>query len=209
MTKVNVYNLQKQPVGEIELDPHVFGAEFKQHLLHLVVRKQLAKRRAGTAAVKHRAEVNGGGKKPWKQKGTGRARQGTTRAPQWRGGGVVFGPTPRSYDFKVNKKEMAAALRSAISRRVEEGAFVILDDLAFDTPKTKNFTEFLARFDLKDAVVVVPDASGNVKLAARNLQNVTLLPPVGVNVYDVLKRSRLVLTTSAVQAITARLGGQS
>jgi large subunit ribosomal protein L4 len=208
MAKVNVYNQNHEPVGEIELSESVFGAPYKAHLIHQVVRKQLAARRAGTHAVKHRAEVNGGGKKPWKQKGTGRARQGTTRAPQWKGGGVVFGPTPRSHDFKVNKKEMASALRSALSKRLSDGAIYVVDELSFAAPKTKEFVAFMGRFDLSDALVVVSPTSANAEISARNVQGVRVLQPIGVNVYDVLRRSHLVMTRAAVEALTARLGGQ-
>jgi|JI102314A2RNA_FD_contig_41_5647102_length_1517_multi_2_in_0_out_0_3 large subunit ribosomal protein L4 len=208
MATIAVFNQNHEPVGEIELDEKVFGCEYKRHLLHQVVRKQLAARRAGTHAVKHRAEVSGGGRKPYKQKGTGRARQGTTRAPQWRGGGVVFGPTPRSHDFKVNRKEMAAALRSALSKRVQDGAVVVLDDLRFDAPKTRDFKAFLGRFGIEDAVIVLGAPDDVVERSGRNIPGVRVLPPVGVNVYDVLLRSRLVMTRSAVEALTARLGGE-
>lgn len=206
MSTVKVYNQRKEEVGTLELDDAVFGVEIKPHLLHLVVRKQLAARRAGTHAVKGRSDVSGGGRKPYKQKGTGRARQGSTRSPQFRGGGVVFGPEPRNHDFKVNKKTMASALCSALSARAGEGALTVLDALELDAPRTKDFKAFLGTFEFSDALVVV-EASEAVKLSARNLQNVTLLPPVGVNVYDVLRRKNLVLTTDAVAAITARLGG--
>jgi len=208
MATIQVYNQNHDAVGQIELDDTVFGAEYRRHLIHQAVRKQLAARRAGTHAVKHRAEVSGGGKKPYKQKGTGRARQGTTRAPQWRGGGVVFGPTPRSYDFKVNKKEMRAALRSALSKRVKDGAAIVVDDLRFDAPKTRDFSAFLGRFGVKDAVVVIGAADRNVELAGRNLADVRVMLPVGVNVYDVLRRSTLIMTRAAVDALTARLGGR-
>lgn len=206
MVKVQVYNQQREAIGEVELDASIFGAEVKGYLLHLVVRKQLAARRAGTHSVKRRADVSGGGKKPWKQKGTGRARQGSSRAPHWRGGGVVFGPTPRSHDFKVNKKEMRAALRCALSKRVADGALIVLDDLAFAQPKTKEFASFLSRFELADALVVLDGGNTNAELSARNLQTVTVVPPVGVNVYDVLLRGHLVVTKSALEALTSRLG---
>lgn len=209
MTKVPVYNQAKKQVGELELDPAVFGVEVKPHLLHLAVRKQLAARRQGTHKAKERSEVSGGGRKPYKQKGTGRARQGSIRAPHYKGGGVVFGPRVRSHDFKVNKKELSAALRVALTRRAESGELVVLDDLAFDTPKTKNLVAFLETFGLSDALVVLAGPSNNVALSARNLQEVTLLPPAGVNVYDVLKRSRLVMSRAAVEAVTARLGGEA
>jgi|JI61114BRNA_FD_contig_121_76374_length_4116_multi_3_in_0_out_0_3 large subunit ribosomal protein L4 len=208
MPKITVYNLSREAVGELELDATVFAAEIKSHLLHAVVRKQLAARRAGTHAVKRRADVSGGGRKPFKQKGTGRARQGTSRAPQMRGGGVVFGPIPRSYDFKVNKKEMAAALRSALSTRAGAGELIVVDGLSLQAPKTKEALAFLERFELTDVLLVTDDANDNVRLAARNLPKVTLLQADGVNVYDVLLRSRLVMTAGAVEAVSRRLGGE-
>lgn len=207
MTTVNVYNTQHEAVGEIELDANVFGVEVKSHLLHLAVRKQLAARRQGTHAVKRRSDVSGGGRKPFKQKGTGRARQGSIRAPHYRGGGVVFGPEPRNHDFKVNKKQMRAALCSALTTRAQQGAITVIDSLDLESPKTKGFKAILDRFELGDALVVVAEPTDNVKLATRNLQSVSLVPPVGVNVYDVLKRDHLVLTKGAVEALCARLGG--
>jgi large subunit ribosomal protein L4 len=206
MTTIKVHNQQSDEIGELELSDVVFSAEVKQHLLHAVVRKQLAARRAGTHAVKRRSDVRGGGRKPFKQKGTGRARQGTIRAAQMRGGGVVFGPIPRSYDFKVNKREMRAALRGALTLRVAAGDALVVDDIGFDAPKTKQFIQLLAGFGGKDARVVMDDHLGPAALSARNLPNVTVLPPVGLNVYDVLHRSRLIMTKGAVEAITARLG---
>jgi large subunit ribosomal protein L4 len=206
MTTIKVHNQQSDEIGELELNDVVFAAEVKQHLLHAVVRKQLAARRAGTHAVKRRSDVRGGGRKPFKQKGTGRARQGTIRAAQMRGGGVVFGPIPRSYDFKVNKREMRAALRGALTLRVAAGDALVVDDIGFDAPKTKQFIQLLAGFGVKDALVVMDDHLGPAALSARNLPNVTVLPPVGLNVYDVLHRSRLIMTKGAVEAITARLG---
>jgi len=207
MATVKIYNTKKEEVGELQLSDAVFGVEPKRHLLHLVVRKQLAARRAGTHAVKRRSSVSGGGKKPFKQKGTGRARQGSTRSPHMRGGGVVFGPEPRSHDFKVNKKETRAALLSALSVRAGEGTLVVLDALDFDTPKTRNFRELLGTFGL-DSALVVADVSANLELAGRNLQHLTVLSAGRLNVYDVLKRKHLVLTRAAVEAVTARLGGE-
>lgn len=210
MSKVNLYNQNHEQVGEVELDDAVFGTEVKSHLLHFMVRNQLAARRAGTHAVKRRSDVRGGGAKPWRQKGTGRARQGSIRSPHFRGGGVVFGPEPRSYDFKVNKKERKAALCSALSLRAQNGELFVVDDIMFDAPKTKSFKGFMDAFGFDDVLVVLAEtkADGNVELASRNLQNATVLPSVGLNVYDVLKRGRLVLTKSAVEAVTARLGGK-
>lgn len=205
MPTVNVYSSNGDEVGKLELSDVVFGAEVKEHLLHQVVRYQLAARRAGTAKAKERAEVSGGGKKPFKQKGTGRARAGTTRSNVWRGGGVVHGPRPRSYAFKVNKKERVAALRSALSRRTEEGALVVLDGLAFDAPKTRDMADFVKRFELKGALVVLPEKDRNVVLSARNLPGVSVLPAEGLNVYDILRHPSLVMTSDAVKAVTERL----
>jgi len=207
MATVTVYNQNREPVGEMDLDDAVFGVEVKPHLLPLAVRKQLAARRQGTHAVKRRSDVSGGGRKPFKQKGTGRARQGSIRSPHYRGGGVVFGPEPRSHDFKVNKKQMAAALCAALTTRAAEGAITVVDALELESPKTKGFKNLLKTFELADALVVSDDASDNVKLAARNLHEVSVIPTVGVNVYDILKRDHLVLTKGAAEALVARLGG--
>jgi large subunit ribosomal protein L4 len=207
MAKIDVYNLDRKKVSELSLDDTVFGAEVKDHLLYSVVRYQLAKRRQGTHKTKVRSEVSGGGKKPWKQKGTGRARHGSTRSPQWRGGGVVFGPTPRSYAFKLNKKVRAAALRSAISRRFAENALIVLDTLALRENKTREVAAFLERFELADAIVVAPSTDDAFRLSARNIQAVTVVPPEGLNVYDILRRRAIVMTPETVAAISARLGG--
>lgn len=207
MATVTVYNQNREPVGELDLDDAVFGVEVKSHLLHLAVRKQLAARRQGTHAVKRRSDVSGGGRKPFKQKGTGRARQGSIRSPHYRGGGVVFGPEPRSHDFKVNKKQMRAALCSALTARAAEGALTVVDAIDLESPKTRAFKHILKTFEIDDALVVADDASDNVKMAARNLTEVSLLPAVGVNVYDILKRDHLVLTKGAAEALVARLGG--
>lgn len=207
MPTVDVYNQNREKVAELALSDEVFGAPRRDDLMHAVVRYQLAKKRQGTHKVKGRAEVRGGGAKPWRQKGTGRARQGTTRAPQWRGGGVVHGPTPRSHAFKLNKKVRRAALRSALSHRIAEGSLVVLDDLELPEIKTKHMTNLLRTFELKDALVVMPEKNEKVLLSARNLPNVTFLPVQGVNVRDVLHRGTIVMTKAAVEALTARLGG--
>ena len=207
MAKIDVYNLDRKKVSELTLPDAVFGVEVKDHLLYSVVRYQLAKRRQGTHKTKVRSEVSGGGKKPWKQKGTGRARQGSTRSPQWRGGGVVFGPTPRSYAFKLNKKVRAAALRSAISRRFSENALIVLDALTLPENKTRQVAAFLERFDLADAIIVAPATDDAIRMSARNIQSVTVVPPEGLNVYDILRRRTIVMTPETVEAITARLGG--
>lgn len=207
MPVVNVYNLQREKVSELTLNDAVFGAEVKEHLFYTVVRYQLAARRAGTHSTKERAEVSGGGKKPWKQKGTGRARQGSTRSPHWRGGGVVFGPKPRDYSFKLNRKVRLAALRGALSRRVQEDALVVLDELAFAAPKTRQVTDLMDRFGLSEALVVISGRNDAVEKSARNLQNVTVLPVEGLNVYDILNHRSLLMTRAAVDAVQARLGG--
>jgi large subunit ribosomal protein L4 len=206
MPTVDVYNVNREKVGSLDLADAVFGADVKEHLLYAAVRYQRAAARQGTHKAKERAEVRGGGKKPFRQKGTGRARQGSTRSPQWRGGGVVFGPRVRSHAFKLNKKVRKAALCSALSRRCGEDRVVVLDELAFDAPKTKQVTELMKRFDVKDMLLVaLPNE--NVARSARNLASVTVLPPEGVNVYDVLLRGHLVVTKDAASALAERLGG--
>lgn len=207
MPTIDVYNTQREKVSSIDLSDAVFGSEVREHLLYAVVRYQLAKRRQGTHKVKGRAEVSGGGRKPYKQKGTGRARQGTIRAPQWRGGGIVHGPTPRSHAFKLNKKVRSAALCSALSRRVEENAVIVLDKLELAEAKTRHIADLLARFEVSDALFVIPANDETVARSARNIPGVTVLPSEGLNVYDVLKRRTLVLTKDAVDAVTRRLGG--
>lgn len=207
MPTLQVHNMNHEPVADIDLPDAVFGAEVKEHLLFAVVRYQLAKRRQGSHQAKTRSEVRGGGKKPFRQKGTGRARQGTTRAPQWRGGGVVHGPRTRSYAFKLNKRVRREALRCALSRRVQENAVVIIDDLGFEEARTRHAKGWLARFELSDALVVAAEPSANLLLSTRNLKEVTVLPPGGVNVYDILRRRNLVLTRDAVNALVERLAG--
>lgn len=202
--KIDIFDTNREKVGDLELDDSVFGAEVKEHLLYAAVRYQRAKARAGTHKVKERAEVRGGGKKPWRQKGTGRARQGSSRSPHWRGGGVVFGPVVRSHAFKLNRKVRQAALRSALSRRVQENAVFVLDDFAIEAPKTKQVAAFMGKFELPD-MLLVADRNETLEKSARNLQSVTLLPPEGLNVYDVLRRKNLVLTRAAVEAVTTRL----
>jgi large subunit ribosomal protein L4 len=207
MPTINVYNQKREKVAELDLVDDVFGAPMRADLVHAVVRYQLAKARQGTHKVKGRAEVRGGGKKPFKQKGTGRARQGTTRAPQWRGGGVVHGPQPRSYAFKLNKKVRRAALRAAISQRVAAGHLVVLDELRLPEIRTRQVVDLLRTFELKDALLVLPGQDDNVQLSARNLPNVTTLLVEGVNVRDVLHRGNIVMTRAAVEALAQRLGG--
>ena len=209
MAKIEVYNLDRKSVSKLDLADSVFGAEVKEHLLHAVVRYQLAKRRQGTHKAKGRAEVSGGGRKPFKQKGTGRARAGTTRAVHWRGGGVVFGPTPRSYAFKMNKKTRRAALCGALSRRAAEEKLVVLDNFTLPEIKTKSVVEFMNKFELKDMLVVTSEGDDTLIRSARNIPGVTVLPCAGLNVYDILNHRNLVMTESAVTAVTERLGGTS
>jgi large subunit ribosomal protein L4 len=195
--------------GSVELDPVVFEAAVKPHLFHAEVRRQLAQRRAGTHSTKNRAFVSGGGIKPWRQKGTGRARQGSIRAPQWAGGGVVFGPVPRSHAHELPKKMRRAALRSALSLRLREGALTVVEALALEGPKTRLLLDALRGLGLGDAsVLVVAAADEKLELAARNLPRVDVLRPEGLNVYDVLRRERLVVTRDALAAIHARLGAE-
>ncbi len=207
MPSVEVFDLSKATVGSIELDSSIFGVEVRVHLFHAAVRYQLAKRRSGTHATKGRALVSGGGKKPFRQKGTGRARQGSTRAPHWRGGGVVHGPHFRSHAHKLSKRTRRAALCSAISRRTEEGALTVFNSLALPEIKTRQVSDLLKRFEMGSVLVVATDADTNFKLSSRNLQGVTVVPAEGLNVYDVLKHDHLALTVESVNQVVARLKG--
>lgn len=206
MATIDVYNPNRDKVGEIDLADAVFGAEVREHLLYAAVRYQRAKARAGTHKAKERAEVRGGGRKPWRQKGTGRARQGSIRSPQWRGGGVVFGPRVRSHGFKLNKKVLRSALVSALSRRAAESSVVVLEDWELPEIRTRHVVDFMQRFELSD-MLLVAQRDEKLERSARNLQAVTMLPPEGLNVYDVLHRNNLVMTRAAVDAVTARLSG--
>ena len=206
MPRVEVFNQKHESVSSIELDDSVFGIEPKEHLFHLIVRYQLAKRRQGTHKVKGRAEVSGGGKKPWRQKGTGRARQGTTRAPHWRGGGVAHGPVPRNHAIGVPKKVRATALKAALSRRLEDGSLWVLDRVVLDEIKTRKFVEILKAFGWEEALFVLPDQDECVSKASRNLPGVKVLPVVGLNVYDILSHRHLVMTIDAVERVVERLG---
>lgn len=205
MPTVAIYNIQHEQVGSCDLEDAVFAAPVKEHLFYDMVRYQLAARRAGTHAVKGRAQVSGGGRKPWKQKGTGRARQGSTRSPQWRGGGVVHGPRPRSHAIYLPKKVRRAALRSALSRRCGESALFVVDKFELPEIKTRHVVNVMNAFDFKDMLLVLAERDENVLRSARNLQAVTVLPVEGLNVYDVLKHRNLVLTSAAVEQLTARL----
>jgi len=205
MPVVDLFNSAREKVGTVDLDDSIFAAEVKEHLFHMVVRYQLAARRQGTHATKRRAEVSGGGRKPWKQKGTGRARQGSTRAPHWRGGGVVFGPQPRSHAFSLNKKVRRAALRSALSRRQGEGSLYVLDGVALPEVKTRHFAQFMKAFAFESLLVVVASEDANLSRAARNIPGVTVLPVAGLNVYDVLRHRNIALTAPSIAPIVARL----
>ncbi len=201
MAKVSVYNMEGKAVGEIELKDEIFGVEINEHLVHLAVLQQLANNRQGTQKAKTRGEVRGGGKKPWRQKGTGHARQGSIRAPQWKGGGVVFAPTPRDYSFKLNKKEKRAALKSALTSRVNDGKFFVINDLSLDEIKTKKFQAALDALKLEKALVVLDELDQNVILSARNIPDVKTAQVNTINVYDILKYDSLMISESAVHAI--------
>ena len=195
------YNIEGKEVDTIELNDAVFGVEVNEHLVHMAVVNQLANNRQGTQKAKTRSEVSGGGRKPWRQKGTGHARQGSTRAPQWTGGGVVFAPVPRDYSFKMNKKEKRAALKSALTSRVEENKFIVIDELKFDEIKTKKFQEVLNNLKVNKALVVLEDGNTNVEVSARNIPDVKTARTNTINVYDVLKYNTVITTKAAVEAI--------
>ena len=201
MANVSVYNIEGKEVGTIDLNDAVFGVEVNEHLVHLAVVQQLANNRQGTQKAKTRSQVSGGGRKPWRQKGTGHARQGSTRAPQWTGGGVVFAPTPRDYSFKLNKKERRAALKSALTSRVEEKKFIVVDEINFDEIKTKKFQDVLNNLSVSKALVVLEDGNKNAELSARNIADVKTAKTNTINVYDILKYNTVIATKAAVQAI--------
>ena len=200
MAKVSVYNIEGKVVGDMELNDAVFGVEVNEHLVHMAVVSQLANNRQGTQSAKPRAEVSGGGRKPWRQKGTGHARQGSIRAPHWTGGGVVFAPKPRDYSFKMNKKEKNLALKSALTSRVAEEKFIVLDSIQFEEIKTKNMVTVLNNLKVNKALVVVDD-NQNVVLSARNIPNVKTASTNTINVYDILKYDKLIVTKDAVATI--------
>ena len=201
MANVAVYNIEGKEVGTIDLNDAVFGVEVNEHLVHMAVVQQLANKRQGTQKAKTRSEVSGGRRKPWRQKGTGHARQGSTRAPQWTGGGVVFAPTPRDYSFKLNKKEKRAALKSALTSRVEEKKFIVVDEMKFDEIKTKNFQNALNNLNVSKALVVLEEGNTNAELSARNIPDVKTARTNTINVYDILKYNTVVATKAAVEAI--------
>ena len=202
MANVSVYNIEGKEVGTIDLNDAVFGVEVNEHLVHMAVVNQLANNRQGTQKAKTRSEVSGGGRKPWRQKGTGHARQGSTRAPQWTGGGVVFAPKPRDYSFKLNKKEKRAALKSALTSRVVENKIIVLDAFNMDEIKTKKFKAVMDALKVSKALVVVGGDNKNVVLSARNIPSVKTASTATINVYDILKYDTLVITQDAVATIT-------
>ena len=201
MANVSVYNMEGKEVGTIELNDAVFGVEINEHLVHLAVVQQLANNRQGTQKAKTRSEVSGGGRKPWRQKGTGHARQGSTRAPQWTGGGVVFAPVPRDYTFKMNKKEKRAALKSALTSKVQDSKLIVVDELKFDEIKTKNFANVMSNLNVNKGLVVLAENDANVVKSAKNIPTINTTLVNTINVYDVMKANTVVLTKDAVAKI--------
>ena len=201
MAKVSVFNMEGKEVGTIELNDAVFGVEVNEHLVHMAVVQQLANNRQGTQKAKTRSEVSGGGRKPWRQKGTGHARQGSTRSPQWTGGGVVFAPTPRDYSFKLNKKEKRAALKSALTSKVQDSKLIVVDELKFDAIKTKNFVTVMDNLKVQKGLVVIAENDANVVMSAKNVADVNTTLVNTINVYDIMKANTVVLTKDAVAKI--------
>ena len=201
MANVTVYNMEGNEVGTMELNDAVFGAPINEHLVHLAVVRQLANKRQGTQKAKTRSEVSGGGRKPWRQKGTGHARQGSIRAPQWTGGGVVFAPVPRDYTMKMNKKERRAALKSALTSKVQDNKFVVVDSLTMAEPKTKEMQKVLTNLKAEKALVVIAADDKNIALSTRNIADVQLSTVNSINVYDVMKHQTVVVTKDAVASI--------
>ena len=201
MANVSVYNMEGKEVGTMELNDAVFGVEINEHLVHAVVVAQLANKRQGTQKAKTRSEVSGGGRKPWRQKGTGHARQGSTRAPQWTGGGVVFAPTPRDYTIKLNKQERRLALKSVLTAKVQENKFIVLDELKLDEIKTKKFQAVLDNLKVNKAMVVLNENDKNVVMSAKNIPNVITAQTNTINVYDILKYNTMIVTKAAVETI--------
>ena len=201
MANVAVFNMEGKEVGTLDLSDAVFGVEVNEHLVHMAVVWQLANKRQGTQKSKTRSEVSGGGRKPWRQKGTGHARQGSTRSPQWTGGGVVFAPVPRDYSFKLNKKEKRAALKSALTSRVQENKLIVVDELKFDEIKTKNFKQVMDNLKVSKGLVVINENDKNVVMSAKNMPTVNTTLTSTLNVYDVMKAGTVVLTKDAVKTI--------
>ena len=201
MANVSVYNMEGKEVGKMDLNDAIFGVEVNEHLVHLAVVQHLANKRQGTQKAKTRAEVSGGGRKPWRQKGTGHARQGSTRSPQWTHGGVVFAPTPRDYSFKLNKKEKRIALKSALTSKVQNGKVMVLDELKLDEIKTKKFQEVLTNLNANKALVVIKENDKNIVLSARNIPDAQTVVADSINVYDIMKAGTVVLTKDSVAKI--------
>ena len=198
MANVSVYNMEGKEVGTIDLNDAIFGVEVNEHLVHMAVVQQLANNRQGTQKAKTRSEVSGGGRKPWRQKGTGHARQGSTRSPQWAGGGVVFAPVPRDYSFKLNKIEKRAALKSALTSKVQDKKLIVVDELKFDEIKTKSFANVMKNLNVTKGLVVLAENDANVVLSAKNIPAVQTTLTNTLNVYDVMKAGTVVLTKDAV-----------
>ncbi len=201
MAKVSVYNMEGKEVGTMDLNDSIFAVEINEHLVHMAVVQQLANNRQGTQKAKTRSEVSGGGRKPWRQKGTGHARQGSTRSPQWTGGGVVFAPTPRDYSFKLNKKEKRAALKSALTSVVNEQKFIVVDELKLDAIKTKDFAKVMNNLNVEKALVVLDSNDKNVVMSAKNIPAIKTALTNTINVYDILKYNTVVVTKAAVEQI--------
>ena len=201
MANVAIYNMEGKEVGTMELSDAVFGVEVNEHLVHLAVVQQLANNRQGTQKAKTRSEVSGGGRKPWRQKGTGHARQGSTRSPQWTGGGVVFAPTPRDYSFKLNKKEKRLALKSALTSRLQENKLIVVDELKFDEVKTKNFKQVMDNLKVEKGLVILAENDANTVLSARNLASIDTTLTSQINVYDIMKAGTIVLTKDSAAKI--------
>ncbi len=201
MAKVSVYNMEGKEVGTMDLNDSIFAVEINEHLVHMAVVQQLANNRQGTQKAKTRSEVSGGGRKPWRQKGTGHARQGSTRSPQWTGGGVVFAPTPRDYSFKLNKKEKRAALKSVLTSAVNEQKFIVVDELKLDSIKTKEFAKVMNNLNVEKALVVLDSNDKNVVMSAKNIPTVKTALTNTINVYDILKYNTVVVTKAAVEQI--------
>ncbi len=204
MSTIDIYNTKNEKVGEVGLNEKVFDLEVKEHLLHDVVRMQRAAKRAGTASTKTRVEVRGGGAKPWRQKGTGRARAGTRRSPLWRGGGVTFGPKPRDYSFKVNKKVKKQALAMAMSARLQEGNLLVLDDFTLEAIKTKDFVSVMNTLEIDNGLIIVDEINDNLDKSSRNVNGFKVLPAEGVNVYDILLHKKLVLVQPVIDSLEKR-----
>ncbi len=205
MSTVNIVNTKNESVGEIELNDDVFNREVKEYILHEVVRMQRAARRAGNACTKTRVEVSGGGRKPWKQKGTGRARAGTNRSPLWRGGGVAFGPKPRAYDFKVNRKVRQQAVSMALSARLQEGNLIVLDDFSMDQIKTKDFVNIMNVLDVDNGIIVTDNASEKLTKSSHNVNGYKVMSSEGLNVYDLLLHKKVILLQPVIKNLEKRL----